>query len=53
MITLEQLDKLIIIVKNSPMYEGHVKEEIMQALTKQREYELLNYIIYEVDEEEK
>jgi hypothetical protein len=60
MLTEEQLEKLIIIVKNSPMYEGHVIEDIMQALINMRDKELLASRLFEEwdelgewDEEEK
>ena len=60
MLTDEQLEKLIIIVKNSPMYEPHVIEEIMQALVNIRDKELLISRMFEEwdelpewDEEEK
>jgi hypothetical protein len=60
MLNEEQLEKLIIIVKNSPMYEGHVIEDIMQALINMRDRELLTSRLFEEwdelgewDEEEK
>ena len=51
MLTDEQLEKLIIIVKNSPMYEPHVIEEIMQALVNMRDKELLVSRMFEEWEE--
>jgi hypothetical protein len=60
MLTDEQLEKLIIIVKNSPMYEPHVIDDIMQALVNMRDKELLISRMFEEwdelpewDEEEK
>jgi hypothetical protein len=60
MLNEEQLEKLINIVKNSPVYEGHVIEEIMQALVNMRDKELLASRLFEEwdelgewDEEEK
>jgi hypothetical protein len=60
MLNEEQLEKLIIIVKNSPMYEGHVIEDIMRALINMRDRELLTSRLFEEwdelgewDEEEK
>ena len=60
MLTEEQLEKLINIVKNSPMYEEHVIEGIMQALVNMRDKELLVSRMFEEwdelgewDEEEK
>jgi hypothetical protein len=60
MLTEEQLEKLINIVKNSPLYEAHVIEDIMQALVNMRDKELLVSRMFEEwdelgewDEEEK
>ena len=60
MLNEEQLEKLIVIVKNSPMYEGHVIDGIMQALVNMRDKELLVSRMFEEwdeleewDEEEK